>query len=334
MAELMIASRDGAVTIGPQKGLGSIAELRCGARIFSATMALTGLSYLLKAGLMDTQQTLLAQKVLEQSKSQAFLGRLKLQNFQMAVDRYYRYLEEKSSSAGQVWLKGFISKRVTQVMQGWKAHDVLIAHNLGLVVSATPVGNSHYNDLLEYGMLGLVEAAARYDFSRGHRFSTYATRRIEGAIKDGERMLARPVHVSRAVMRQVSNFLASEDLSSDDPKITMAALALKPLSLSSPITEGGGADPVTLAEALPDNDSSIEEQIIVKETQREVREAINSLPPQQRLVIASLSGVGTEQLTYPKLVEMLGVSSSTIYHLRREGLDKLRLILEDKIRGT
>lgn len=220
-------------------------------------------------------------------------------------------------------------------MQGWEAHDVLIAHNLGLVVSATPAGNSsHRNDLLEYGMLGLVEAASRYNFRTGFKFSTYATRRIEGAIKDGERVLARPVHVSRAAVRQVSNFLASEDLVSDNPEITLAALALNPLSLSSPVTEGGGDDAVTLAEALPDNDSSVEEQIIARETQREVREAINSLPPQQRLVIASLSGVGTEQLTHLELAKKLGVSSTTVNDLRRKGLCRLRLMLADKIRGT
>lgn len=72
MTELIVAPRDEAVTTDTQKGLSSIAELRCGARIFSATIALTGLKYLHQTGLMDAQQTLLAQKVLEQPKSQAY----------------------------------------------------------------------------------------------------------------------------------------------------------------------------------------------------------------------------------------------------------------------
>jgi len=102
---------------------------------------------------------------------------------------YYKELEEK------------ISKRDIAI-------DRLVSSNLRLVVSITKhyyLDNLDFMDLVQEGSMGLMHAAMKYDYTKGYRFSTYATwwirQSISRAISDQARTIRLPVHIGEEIRR-------------------------------------------------------------------------------------------------------------------------------------
>lgn len=102
---------------------------------------------------------------------------------------YYKELEEK------------ISKRDIAI-------DRLVSSNLRLVVSIAKhyyLDNLDFMDLVQEGSMGLMHAAMKYDYTKGYRFSTYATwwirQSISRAIADQARTIRLPVHIGEEIRR-------------------------------------------------------------------------------------------------------------------------------------
>ena len=102
---------------------------------------------------------------------------------------YYKELEEK------------ISKRDIAI-------DRLVSSNLRLVVSIAKhyyLDNLDFMDLVQEGSMGLMHAAMKYDYTKGYRFSTYATwwirQSISRAISDQARTIRLPVHIGEEIRR-------------------------------------------------------------------------------------------------------------------------------------
>lgn len=203
-------------------------------------------------------------------------------------------------------------------------------------------------ELARAGALGLVEAARRYDDSRGVPFERFAAQRIRGAILDAVRAAdwaPRSVRTLARKLESVEQRLASE-LGRVPSAVEMAeALGMTRdelarlqdklfrsvvLALEHEVNEDGDED-LTLVDVLTDH-SSVEplEELETRELHAYLRDAVNLLPERHRLVIV---GYFLENRTSQELARFLGVTESRVSQLRSEALAMLKEGIEAQYTG-
>jgi RNA polymerase sigma factor for flagellar operon FliA len=221
----------------------------------------------------------------------------------------------------------------------------MIERNLPLVQHVLYQVAAHYprhadrEELAQAATLGLVEAAHRYDPSRGVPFERWAAVRVRGAIVDAARALDFAPRSLRAAAREVeeatsillnkygrtptANELAHQmkitnrDLAELQGKVHRALV----LSLDAPCGEEDG-DPLTLADGLietSDVDPSM--QIEDREQAAYLRDALELLPDRLRVVVR---GYFLQGRTSADLAEELAVTESRVSQMRSEGLALMR----------
>jgi RNA polymerase sigma factor FliA len=203
-------------------------------------------------------------------------------------------------------------------------------------------------ELARAGALGLVEAARRYDESRGVPFDRFAAQRIRGAILDAVRAAdwaPRSVRNLARKMEQVEQRLATElgrvpnlaemaeelGMSIDDlNRLQDRMFRSVVLALEHEVTVDAEED-LTLVDVLCDR-TALEplEELEAREMHAYLRDAVDLLPERQRLVII---GYFLEGRTSLELAEFLGVTESRISQLRSEALEMLREGIEAQYQG-
>ncbi len=198
-------------------------------------------------------------------------------------------------------------------------------------------------ELARAGALGLVEAARRYDESRGVPFERFAAQRIRGAILDSVRAAdwaPRSVRLLARRLESAEQQLASE-LGRVPSLIEMAdALGVSMDELSrlrdrlfrsvvlalDHETSDDSDEDLTLVDVLRDA-SAVEpsEELESRELHTYLRDAVQLLPERQRFVIV---GYFLEGKTSQDLARFLGVTESRVSQLRSEALRNLRLGIE------
>ena len=194
-------------------------------------------------------------------------------------------------------------------------------------------------ELARAGALGLVEAARRYDESRGVPFERFAARRIRGAILDAVRAadwaprsvrnLARRLEAAEQRLASKLGRVPTLDEMAEGLDITRAELIRLQdrlfrsvvLALEHEVTDDVEED-LTLVDVLCDR-SAVEplEEMESRELHAYMRDAVSLLPERQRLVIV---GYFLEGRTSQDLARFLGVTESRISQLRSEALEMLR----------
>src|SRR5690349_14198986 len=191
-------------------------------------------------------------------------------------------------------------------------------------------------DLVQDGMLGLIDAAYRFDEARGIKFETFAERRVRGAMIDALRRDAWPRGVRRqrreleAAREELRRELGAEpslaDLAarvgSDETRLGRTIVRINTIESTSPLSAGENLDGSTLPAALvpsepPSPDRSYEEV----EVRNRVRAAIASLPPRERKVIA-LYYYG--EATMKQIGVEIGVNESRVSQLHARAIRRLR----------
>jgi RNA polymerase sigma factor FliA len=194
-------------------------------------------------------------------------------------------------------------------------------------------------DLVQDGMLGLIDAAFRFDEARGIKFETFAERRVRGAMIDALRRDAWPRGVRRqrreleAAREQLRRELGAEpslaDLAarvgSDEARLGRTIVRINTIESTSPLSAGENLDGATLPAALvpsepPSPDRAYEE----REVRDRVRAAIASLPPRERKVIA-LYYYG--EATMKQIGAEIGVNESRVSQLHARAVQRLRKAL-------
>ena len=204
-------------------------------------------------------------------------------------------------------------------------------------------------DLARAGALGLVEAAHRYDESRGVPFERYAAQRIRGAMLDAVRSAdwaprslrnaARRLEAARqrlaaehgrkATSAEVAEAvgMTDEELASLEAKLQRAAV----LALDEHVTTSED-EQAPLIELLADDDAAEPAmELERRELHGYLRDAVHLLPDRHRAVV---SGYFLEGRTSHELARLLDVTESRVSQLRSEALEMLRDGLNAQFDGS
>jgi RNA polymerase sigma factor for flagellar operon FliA len=195
-------------------------------------------------------------------------------------------------------------------------------------------------ELVRAGVLGLVQAAHRYDPDKGVNFNHYAAQRIRGAILDAVRSIdwaPRSVRRSGRTIEAASDKLAN-DLGRMPTTVELAAeLGMTPaalagvqhqlsrtvvLGLEMVVSEVEGDDEeVLLKGTVPDAAHGPDEELVNRELHAYLHDAVDVLPERHRLVIR---GYFFEGRTSEELAAEIGVTVSRVSQLRTEAFAMIR----------
>jgi RNA polymerase sigma factor for flagellar operon FliA len=191
-------------------------------------------------------------------------------------------------------------------------------------------------DLVQDGMIGLIDAAHRFDEERGIKFETFAERRVRGAMIDALRRDAWPRGVRRqrreldaareALRRELGHEPSMADLAarvgSDEKRLSRTIVRINTIEATSPLATGEHFDesclPTALVPSEPEAPDTAYERL---ETRDRIRAAIASLPVRERTVIslyyyaeATMKEIGSE----------IGVNESRVSQLHARAIKRLR----------
>ena len=191
-------------------------------------------------------------------------------------------------------------------------------------------------DLVQDGVLGLIDAANRFDEDRGIKFETFAERRVRGAMIDALRRDAWPRGVRRqrreldaareALRRELGHEPSMADLAarvgSDEKRLSRTIVRINTNESTSPLATGEHFDESSLPPALvpsePDSPDTAYEKL---ETRNRVRAAIQSLPWREQKVIG-LYYYG--EVTMKQIGAEIGVNESRVSQLHARAIRRLR----------
>lgn len=191
-------------------------------------------------------------------------------------------------------------------------------------------------DLVQDGVLGLIDAAHRFDETRGIKFETFAERRVRGAMIDALRRDAWPRGVRRqrreldaardALRRELGHEPSLADLAkrvgSDEKRLSRTIVRINTIESTSPLACGDHLDETSLPAALVPSEPEAPDRAYEKlETRERIRSAVAQLPARERKVIglyyygeATMKQIGAE----------IGVNESRVSQLHARAIRRLR----------
>ena len=203
-------------------------------------------------------------------------------------------------------------------------------------------------DLVSYGIIGLIDAIERFEPERDLRFETYAIPRIKGAIIDELRSIdwvPRSVRTKgRAVEQAVSNLeatlrrtptdveVASElELTVDEFHKVLRSVSTVGIMALDEVMRSDRSERSTLGDSLPDRGIGPVDTLEAKESKRALINAVEGMPERERTVLLMYY---YDELTLSEIGEVLGVTESRVCQIHTKALRQLRSKLADRSEGT
>jgi RNA polymerase primary sigma factor len=231
------------------------------------------------------------------------------------------------------------------IEDGWGAREHLITANSRLVISVAKkyMGRGvPFLDLIQEGNIGLIRATKKFDYRRGHKFSTYATwwirQAVTRAIADQGRTIRVPVHMGDQinkllrVQHQLTQRLGREPtvdelaVSLDVPpkKVeNMIQVARRPLSLETPTDD---EEDSVLGDFIEDEEAPPPDDTATYNLLREhLEEVLNSLPPREVRILQLRYGLLDGQAyTLEEVGRKMGVTRERVRQIEAQALSRLR----------
>jgi len=355
-------------------------QLKCGRKIFAGQLSLKGLVVITESGLLTPRQQERVEVAIADKRAQFLLKHLDRKRDQaihhlknqdgnkasaggdkelaQIIDRYLKRLGERleiisqidSAESREQLLEALIDRQIESVRRGIASHNVLVLTNwrLSLHLARTAKQSIGFDmpliDLWDYGDEGLMIAAARFDYRKGLRFSTYASpwikQTIARGIADSCSTIRLPTYV-REGLRDLLRIQAqltqefghepdleelAERYESPLKILTSAIKAQKTLSLNYPLSgEDGGDGDLEFGDVIPDESQDLEEAGFRAVQKEEVRKALASLAPRERRVIELRFGLEDgRSRTLEEVGREFHVTRERIRQIEARALRKLR----------
>jgi RNA polymerase sigma factor for flagellar operon FliA len=222
------------------------------------------------------------------------------------------------------------------------SQDELVSNNMDLVkrianhLSARLPSVVEINDLLQAGMIGLLEASNNFDPSKGASFDTYAGIRIRGAMLDEVRRLdwtPRSVHRKHREASEVVRSIEAETGRPAESRDIAARLGISIDEYHDILRDTAGCrlfileetlDEPSHAHAMPSSDTATPDQTLDQDQVRQrLAEGIKRLPEREQMV---LSLYYERELNLKEIGAVLGVSESRVCQIHGQALIRLRSV--------
>jgi RNA polymerase primary sigma factor len=257
---------------------------------------------------------------------------------------------ERGRLAREELAKGNVSIRRRQELQrliedGWAAREHLITANSRLVISVAKkyMGRGvPFLDLIQEGNIGLIRAAKKFDYRRGHKFSTYATwwirQAVTRAIADQGRTIRVPVHMGDQINKLLRVQHQLTQRLGRDPSVeelagaldvtpqkveNMIQVARRPLSLETPTDD---EEDSVLGDFIQDEEVPAPDETATYNLLREHLESVlNSLPPREVRILQLRYGLLDGQAyTLEEVGRKMGVTRERVRQIEAQALSRLR----------
>ena len=277
------------------------------------------------------------------------IGRVPLLNAEMEVELSLQV--EAGLFAGEMITKDKkMDKKLkreleTLVLQGKRAKNHLLEANLRLVVSLAKRYTGRgmlFLDLIQEGNLGLIRAVEKFDYTKGYKFSTYATwwirQAITRAMADQARTIRIPVHmvevinklarVQRQMLQALGREPTPEELAKEldmtpEKVVEVQKYGREPISLHTPLGEEGDSE---FGDLIEDSEAIVPaDAVSFTLLQEQLHSVLDTLSEREAGVVAMRFGLTDGQpKTLDEIGKVYGVTRERIRQIESKTMSKLR----------
>jgi RNA polymerase primary sigma factor len=279
------------------------------------------------------------------------IGKVALLNAEQEVELALRieaglFAEEKLSSLTNAQRTTKLARELHEIAKdGQRAKNHLLGANLRLVVSLAKryTGRGmQFLDLIQEGNLGLIRAVEKFDYTKGFKFSTYATwwirQAITRAMADQARTIRIPVHmvevinklarVQRQMLQDLGREPTPEELAREldmtpEKVVEVQKYGREPISLHTPLGEDGDSE---FGDLIEDTEAVVPADAVgFTMLQRQLEMLLDSLSEREAGVIRMRFGLGDGMpKTLDQIGDTFGVTRERIRQIESKTMAKLR----------